>query len=226
MATGMEFFVEGMAFGGLFRNLIIGDTHYFDIENAYAAESRRTPSVRKPETVRRVLERNREIIEAFGLEQGLTHSEFIMDGDEIYLLETAARGGGVYISSDLISLETGINVEKFLVDIALGQLQEMPKAKTTGKYSGYKAFYVPFGEVKSISGLEDVKALPYVHRNQLDNLHIGMEVPVEKLNKTNRLALIVEAESEEQWLERVAHIQDILHVECEADGITRDLVWK
>lgn len=53
-----------------------------------------------------------------------------------------------------------------------------------------------------------------------------MEVPVEKLNKTNRLALIVEAESEEQWLERVAHIRDILHVECESDGITRDLVWK
>lgn len=226
MATGMEFFVEGMAFDGTFRNLIIGDTHYFDIENAYAAESRRTPSVRNPETVRRVLERNREIIEAFGLKQGLTHSEFIMDGDEIYLLETAARGGGVYISSDLISLETGINVEKFLVDIALGQLQEMPKSKATGKYSGYKAFYVPFGTVKSITGLEEVKALPYVHRNQLDNLHIGMEVPVEKLNKTNRLALIVEAESEEQWLERVAHIRDILHVECESDGITRDLVWK
>ena len=49
---------------------------------------------------------------------------------------------------------------------------------------------------------------------------------MEKLNKTNRLALIVEAESEKQWLERVAHIQDILHVECESDGIIRDLVWK
>ena len=80
--------------------------------------------------------------------------------------------------------------------------------------------------MKSISGLEEVKALPYVHRNQLDNLHVGMDVPVEKLNKTNRLALIVEAESEKQWLERVAHIQDILHVECESAGTTRDLVWK
>lgn len=226
LAMGKEFFVEGMAVDGKFQNLIIGDTHYFDIENAYAAESRRTPSTADSDLVQRVLQRNREIIEAFGLKQGLSHSEFIVDEDEIYLLETAARGGGVYISSDLISLRTGINVEQFLVNIALGEQNGMPEIHESQKFCGYKAFYVPFGEVKKVTGMETVENLPYVHRTQLRNLQEGMIVPVEKRNKTNRLALIVEASSEEEWLERVGYIENILHVESEHDGVMRDLVWK
>ncbi|MDO4383421.1 MAG: ATP-grasp domain-containing protein [Eubacteriales bacterium] len=226
LATGKEFFVEGMAYDGKFQNLIIGDTHYFNIENAYAAESRRTPSMESPELVQRVLQRNREIIEAFGLKQGISHSEFIVDDDEIYLLETAARGGGVYISSDLISLRTGINVEKFLVNIALGEQSGMPEIQESRKFCGYKAFYVPFGKVKKVSGVEAVENLPYVHRTQLMNLKEGMIVPVEKLNKTNRLALIVEASSQEEWLERVQFIENTLHVESEHDGVVRDLVWE
>lgn len=226
LAQGREFFVEGMALDGKFQNLIIGDTHYFDIENAYAAESRRTPSTANPELVQRVLQRNREIIEAFGLKQGLSHSEFIVDDDEIYLLETAARGGGVYISSDLISLRTGINVEQFLVNIALGEQKEMPEIHESGKFCGYKAFYVPFGEVKKVRGVEAVLNLPYVHRTQLRNLQEGTMIPVEKLNKTNRLALIVEATSEKEWLERIQYIENTLHVEVEHEGVVRDLVWE
>ena len=226
LARGPEFFVEGMSYNGEFQNLIIGDTHYFNIENAYAAERRCTPSLRDPEMVQKVLLRNKEIIQAFGLKQGITHSEFIMDGDEVYLLETAARGGGVYISSDLISLGTGINVEKFLVDIALGQLDKMPIPAETGVYSGYKAFYVPFGKVRSVTGITEVENLPYVGRSQLQNIHCGMVIPEEKLNKTNRFAFIVKASSPEEWNERVDHIRHILHVESEFQGEVRDLVWE
>jgi carbamoylphosphate synthase large subunit len=228
LARGTEFFVEGMAYDGKFRNLIIGDTHYFDIENAYAAESRRTPSTRDAALVERVLRRNQEIIEAFGLKQGISHSEFIVDEDEdeIYLLETAARGGGVYISSDMISVQTGINVEKFLVDIALGQLQEMPEVRKMNTYCGYKAFYIPFGKVRKVTGVAEVEALPYVMHTQLNHLREGMEIPVEKLNKTNRLAMIICASSEGEWLERVAEIRDMLHVESEYQGEVRDLIWE
>ncbi len=228
LASGKEFFVEGMAYDGRFRNLIIGDTHYFNIANAYAAESRRTPSTQDAALVERVLRRNQEIIEAFGLKQGISHSEFIVDeeADEIYLLETAARGGGVYISSDMISARTGINVEKFLVDIALGQLREVPEVRETNAYCGYKAFYVPFGKVRKVTGVAEVEALPYVMHTQLGHLWEGMEIPMEKLNKTNRFAMMICAGSEAEWLERVAEIQELLHVESEFDGEVRGLIWE
>ena len=106
-ATGREFLVEGLAVDYEFRNLCIGDTLYFDLPDAFAAKSRIFPTVVDDDLRQRVLDLNTKIITGFGLKQGITHSEFIMDGDDIYLIETAARGGGVFISSDLIHLSCG-----------------------------------------------------------------------------------------------------------------------
>lgn len=108
-ATGCEFVVEGLAFDYEFRNLCIGDTLYFDIPDAFAAKSWIFPTLAEDELRQRVLDLNTRIIKGFGLKQGITHSEFIMSGDDIYLIETAARGGGVFISSDLINLSCGLD---------------------------------------------------------------------------------------------------------------------
>ena len=74
-----------------FHNACIGDTLYFDLPDAFAAKSRIFPTVADDELRQRVLDLNTEIITGFGLKQGITHSEFIMDGDDIYLIETAAH---------------------------------------------------------------------------------------------------------------------------------------
>jgi hypothetical protein len=56
-------------------------------------------------------ELNRQIISAFGLVQGTTHTEFIKGYDDgrFYFLETAARVGGANIA-ELIEAATGINL--------------------------------------------------------------------------------------------------------------------
>ena len=92
--TGREFVVEGLVFNYEYANLICGDTHYFDIPDVFSATTRIFPSVANAELVQKVRDLNERIITGFGLKQGITHSEFIMDGNDIYLIETAARGGG------------------------------------------------------------------------------------------------------------------------------------
>jgi biotin carboxylase len=54
---------------------------------------------------------NRQIIAAFGLERGATHTEFIKGHDDgrFYFLETAARVGGANIA-ELVEAATGINL--------------------------------------------------------------------------------------------------------------------
>jgi hypothetical protein len=56
-------------------------------------------------------ELNRQVISAFGLEQGVTHTEFIKSSADgrFYFLETAARVGGANIV-ELIEAATGINL--------------------------------------------------------------------------------------------------------------------
>jgi carbamoyl-phosphate synthase large subunit len=93
-----------------------------------------------------------------------------MKDDELYLIETAARGGGVFISSDLISLSTGINTEEFLVNIASGSAFSMPDIHESGRVCCYTAFFLPEGEVISVDGIEMVQAMPFIRRTNLNQI--------------------------------------------------------
>lgn len=227
LATGREFVVEGMSVDYQFANLCCGDTLYFDIPDAYAAKSRIFPSNADAALYQRVLERNQMIIQGFGLKQGISHSEFIMDGDEIYLMETAARGGGVFISSDLIHLSSGLDTEEFLLEIATGKRNSLPDLSDKHtRVCGYMAFYLPVGTVVSIAGKEEVQALPYVHRNQLDKLSIGMSNNEGAVDKTSRLAIIVSAESRKQLEQRMKYIQNTLKVTVQTQNGKAGLIWE
>ena len=225
-ATGREFLVEGLAVDYEFRNLCIGDTLYFDLPDAFAAKSRIFPTVVDDELRQRVLDLNTKIITGFGLRQGITHSEFIMDGDDIYLIETAARGGGVFISSDLIHLSCGLDTEGFLLDIASGKQKGLPEILPQQCVCGYLAFYVPVGKVLRVSGVSEVQALPFVHHNQLDKLKAGVSNTEGHTDKTSRIALIISAPDRATFEKRAAQVREMLQVDTEtADGI-KPLIWE
>lgn len=225
-ATGREFVVEGIAVDYEFENACIGDTLYFDLPDAFAAKSRIFPTTADDELRNRVLDLNTKIITGFGLRQGLTHSEFIMDGDDIYLIETAARGGGVFISSDLIHYSCGLDTEGFLLDIATGKQKGLPGILPQQCVCGYLAFYIPTGKVRSVRGVQEVQSLPYVHRNQLDKLKAGIENKEGHTDKTSRLALIISAPDRDTFKERAAHIRALLQVETETPEGIKPLIWE
>lgn len=226
-ATGREFVVESLVFNHEYHTLCIGDTSYFNIPDAFAAKSRIFPTTADPALRSKVLALDKKIITGFGLSQGITHSEYIMEGDEVYLIETAARGGGVFISSDLISLSSGLHTEQFLIDIALGRLTEMPKILPQQCFCGYMAFYLPVGRVVRADGIEDVTSLPFVHRNQLGKLRVGIENREGATDKTSRLALIVSGDTREELMEHMAQVRSMLKIEIQApDGAVLAPIWE
>ena len=71
-----------------------------------------------------------------------------------------------------------------------------------------------------------MQALPYVHRNQLGKLKVGIENKEGHTDKTSRLALIISAPDRDTFKERAAHVRELLQVETEtADGI-KPLIWE
>ena len=224
-ATGREFVAEGMACSYEFRNLMVGDTDYFDIPDAFSAKTRIFPTTADDNLRERVSELNEKIIRGFGLKQGITHSEFIMDGDDLYLIETAARGGGVFISSDLISINTGLDTEGFLLDVATGKALGLPDVGQDIQACGYMAFYLPAGEIVNIEGKEEVEDLDYVHRNQLDELYIGKTVDGRCSDKTTRIAITVSAPEREELISRMEHIRNTLKVDIKDGNTIKGLIW-
>lgn len=223
--TGDEFVIESAVADGRSKMLICGDTHYFDIPDAFAAKSRIFPSVRPASLIAKAQELNRKIIEGFGLKQGVTHGEYIIDGDEVYLIEIGARGGGVFISSDLISLSAGLNTEKFLINLALGKQNGLPETQNKNIVCGYLAFFLHEGVVCGLDGVEDVKALPYVARHQLDKIRIGMEIG-KATDKTSRFALILQAPDRREFYRRAGRIKELLKIKTRCGEREALPIWE
>ena len=221
-----ELVIEGVALNGWCENLVCGDTHYFNIPDVFSARQRIFPSVKASNIVEQALSLNKKIIEGFGLSRGLTHGEYIVSNGKVYLIEIAARGGGVYISSDIIPLMTGFDTTSFIVDIATKKEVELPIISKKNKVVSYVAFFLPEGIVQSITGIEEVVAQPYVHHNNLEHLIVGKRVK-KNTDKTSRFFMVLEADSAEEMEARFNWIKQTLKIVVITDHKTQEgIIWK
>lgn len=224
--TGQEFVVEGICVNYEYKTLCCGDTEYFDIPDVFSASKREFPSTASKQLVNKVIETNEIIGKAFGLKQGITHAEYIIDGDNVVLLEIAGRGGGVFISSDLIHIQTGLNTEEFLLGIATGKVKHIPDFSYQNKSCCYISFFLPCGRITEICGLDEVVDLPYTHHHNFDTLNIGKNIS-KNTDKTSRFFIILEAHNHEELMERRNHIRQTLQVTVvNEDGISNGIIWE
>jgi hypothetical protein len=82
------------------------------------------------EEAKPLIDLNKQVMKAFGMLRGVSHSEFIRGGDgKLYFLETSARVGGAHIV-DLVETATGINLwaEWAKLEIAGGKAPYKPPA--------------------------------------------------------------------------------------------------
>lgn len=217
---GREFEVDSLVYDYKAKTLMYADVVLFDIPGIFASKTRIYPSAADPKEVENLLEYNRQIIEGFGLQQGITHSEFIMDEDgQPYLLEAAARGGGAFVSSHITKLQTGLDTADFLIDLALGHITEMPAFERNLCHCGGISFYLPVGKVVSTEGIEEAKQLPYMCAHRLDDIQLGMQTETFS-DKTARYISVLRADSREELLAHIDEYRKTIRIKVEtAEGI-------
>ena len=222
--TGQELVIEALALDGKVTNLVCGDTHYFEVKDAFAAKDRIFPSMLDEEIVNKALNLNKKIVSGFGLSRGLTHGEYIIDGHDVYLIEIAARGGGVYISSDIIPLMTGFNTTSFILDIATKSTVATPFIEYKKMCTCYIAFFLPEGVINEVKGVREIQSLPYVHHNNLDALYISKHIG-KNIDKTSRYFLIMEASDRSELEERIELVHELLQVNVDNGSKTKGIIW-
>ena len=91
-----------------------------------------------------------------------SHTELKINDRGIFVIETSPRLGGDYITSTLVPLSTGVNMEDQVLNMALG----LPVDTLTGRVeraSGVRFFCLPEGIVERIdTKIEDIKSWPGV----------------------------------------------------------------
>jgi biotin carboxylase len=89
---------------------------------------------------------------AAGFENCASHTEIKIEDNRIVVIETSPRLGGDFITSHLVPLSTGIDMEECLIDISLGNLPIYSANKKLA--SAIEYFHLMPGIVKEIKAFE------------------------------------------------------------------------
>ena len=225
--TGEEVVVQGFANHSEFRNLVLGDRAYFDIPNLFIPKQTLFPSTLDPELQNKVLDINTRLISHLSPGFGITHSEYLVDqhSGSIFLIETAIRGGGVFISSDLVPLACGIDPTTLLIQITSGESIDMPAPFPSYAASGYLCFTLPDGVIGRVEGREALPLLPGVHKAFLQPLEPGQRT-AEMKDKTQRLGpILVTAKNRSALEETIGRVKETLQIEVETENGIKDIIW-
>jgi biotin carboxylase len=161
---------------------------------------------------------NQTLVEAIGIGFGLTHSEFVLAEDGIYLLEVHNRGGGVYISNKIMPAITGIDIPEFLIRSSFGEnitIGDVKKADVfKGAYAILHFFDFGQGRVKSIRNAEVISQLQGVLAFRL-SFGVGDQLePIE--TAVNRPGFVIVAgDTLDECMSLIEHIEELIEIKFE-----------
>lgn len=125
------------------------------------------------------------------------HAELMINENGVFIIEIGARLGGDFNASQLVPNSTGINIEKLIVNIAMGDEPVLPGRKD--QFVMIK--WLELKEKKIISSLPDLKNILNNSGNIIDakiQLKQGSEVPVITDSSKRPGYIIVRGESRDE----------------------------
>ncbi len=107
-----------------------------------------------------------------------SHTELKIGKRGVVVIETSPRLGGGMITSHLVPLSTGINMEQLILKMAINEpLNNNDFIPTKHQFSAVQFFNLPQGIISSIKGLDRLKGIDGVLEYEFD-LKVGDEVPL------------------------------------------------
>lgn len=126
---GEEYSCEAISYKGRHQVLAMtkkyttGAPHYIEIGHM-------EPSGLEPELEQRAEREILKALEALGIENGASHSEFRIDQNgKIGIIEIGARMGGDCIGSDLVQISTGYDFVRMVLETGLGKEPDFTKVR-------------------------------------------------------------------------------------------------
>lgn len=229
--AGHEIVCEGFIEDGKYYLLAFADRKYFSLKDLMIPSQTVFPSLVKPEILSKVLECEQKMAAYIKPSFAIVHSEYLVNEatGEIRVVESALRGGGVYISSHLIPLATGIDINEVLLDKVMGNKVNVADVIANGfsKAAGYVCFYLPEGFVSKVSGVDELEKLPFVKMVKLDKIEVGQKTEPMLHKGLRKGPILVYGEVREDLERNIKIVQDTLNIEVTGlDGKVRGIVWR
>lgn len=124
--NGLEYSVETISYKGhheivqVTEKIGTGAPHFVELEH-------HQPAILSASIYLKIQHLIPQILLSVGYTDGASHIEIKIDSEEnIYLIEINPRGGGDYISNNLVGLSTDYDYLKQMISVALDQYESMP----------------------------------------------------------------------------------------------------
>ncbi len=229
--TGHEVVCEGFICNGKYYLLSFADRRYFNLPNMLIPTQTLFPSTVKPEWLEKIVGYEKKMAEYIAPNFGIVHSEYLinLNNGEIRAVESALRGGGVYISSHLIPLSTGIDINEILLDFAMGNNPDADKLLSVAhrNAAAYVCFYLPEGEVISVEGLDELKTLPFVKETFLSDIKIGLKSEKMLYKGMRKGPILINAANRKELDKNIETVQNMLKITVrQKDGNIGGICWE
>lgn len=118
---GQQITVDGYVFPGLGCKSVALGTKLMAEEGTQVALGISYPGQLAGDLFDRAMALNESVNERLGFKSGMTHTEYMIRDGEIYLIESANRGGGVYTSELIAPESSGIDLLSQYINDCLGE---------------------------------------------------------------------------------------------------------
>ena len=160
---GQEYSIESIHYNG--KSKVIQFTEKKTTDFPYNVElGHIQPACLSDETkdeIRNVVEK---IAKALNFNNCGSHTELKIGPRGITVIETSPRFGGDFITSTLVPLSTGLNIDDLLIDISIGKkLSDNDLRPIKSRCSGVVFFNLQEGKIKKIGNLDELKTIKGLH---------------------------------------------------------------
>lgn len=222
---GKELLIDGVVFNGIYQTLICGEYIKCNVPGVFSEYMGKYPAEITDNQLNEVNKLVKKIIEGFGLPWGRTHTEVKINDNGIWLMETAARGGGRYISSGIVPMKTDFDSCEFLLKACVGEITEIPVVRKNNKSCGYVSLFLPKGEVISVEGLQEVIDLPYTYSHNFEDIKVGFKTSEFK-DKIEERFIHLEADNDNQLYARVEKIKQLIQIQIDTGEGIKGPIWQ
>lgn len=228
---GQEIVCEGYIHCGKYYNLSFGDRTYFELPDVLIPNQTLFPSLADREILDKIVQYESQLAAYSKPSFAIVHSEYLvnMKSGEIRIVESALRGGGEYISSDLIPLATGIDINEVLLSEALGRKVDLESvlSRKVRRASAYVCFTLPEGAIAGISGLDRLKSLPFVYRAYVDDIIEGHRTEPMTYKGARKGPILVSGRDRGDLESCIRAVQNTLDIQVEKDDHSiSGIIWR
>lgn len=160
---GQEYSIESLHYDG--KSRVIQFTEKKTTDFPYNVElGHLQPALLSDEVkdeIRGIIEK---IAKALNFNNCGSHTELKIGSRGITVIETSPRFGGDFITSTLVPLSTGLNIDDLLIEISMGnKLLDKDLQPVKNRCSGVVFFNLPEGKIEKIGNLDELKTIKGLH---------------------------------------------------------------